>query len=246
MISSKICKKCLSELPATNEYFHSDGKYLHSCCITCRNSERPVVVDNGSEKVCTVCKKLLPANLNNFHYTKRSKDGLRSQCKLCRSIDKKKYRDANKEKITNQSAEYRSRPDYKEKREKYHAQEHVKQNLKKYSKERYHKNPKHKIIHNMRTSFNSYIKKNTGTFDYLGIDRDGFLKHIESQFLEGMTWENYGFVDGDRMAGWHVDHIIPLASFDFSEPETAYKAWHYTNLRPLWARDNISKGCKII
>jgi len=52
-----------------------------------------------------------------------------------------------------------------------------------------------------------------------------------------MTWSNYG-------KGWHIDHIKPCASFDLSNPEQQKICFHYTNLQPLWAIDNIKKGAK--
>jgi hypothetical protein len=64
--------------------------------------------------------------------------------------------------------------------------------------------------------------------------------HLEKQFTEGMTWDNWSF------RGWHIDHIKPLASFDLNDREQFLKACHYTNLQPMWAHDNISKGCKIL
>lgn len=62
--------------------------------------------------------------------------------------------------------------------------------------------------------------------------------HLERQFLKGMSWDNYG--------DWHVDHILPIASFSFSGPDDPeFRAcWALTNLRPLWARDNIVKRDK--
>jgi hypothetical protein len=63
--------------------------------------------------------------------------------------------------------------------------------------------------------------------------------HLESQFEPGMTWDNWA-VDG-----WHIDHIIPLAAFDLTDREQFKQACHYTNLRPLWAAANISKGARV-
>ena len=72
-------------------------------------------------------------------------------------------------------------------------------------------------------------------FDF-GVEE--LVAHLERQFRPGMNWANYG------RAGWHLDHIVPLASFDYSSPDDPeFKcAWALANLRPLWARENMSKG----
>jgi hypothetical protein len=72
----------------------------------------------------------------------------------------------------------------------------------------------------------------------LGCSIEELKTHLESKFLPGMTWDNWS------RDGWHIDHIVPLASFDLSDPEQLKKACHYTNLQPLWAKDNIRKGDK--
>lgn len=73
----------------------------------------------------------------------------------------------------------------------------------------------------------------------LGCTIEQFAKHIESKFLPGMNWGNRG------VAGWHIDHIIPLAAFDLRDPEQRKKACHYTNMQPLWAKDNMKKRDKV-
>jgi hypothetical protein len=77
--------------------------------------------------------------------------------------------------------------------------------------------------------------KRSKTNDILGIDFDGFKKHIESKFAEGMNWENREL--------WHIDHIIPISSA--KTEEEVFKLNHYTNLQPLWAEDNYKKSDKL-
>lgn len=71
--------------------------------------------------------------------------------------------------------------------------------------------------------------------EYVGCTIDELKAHLESKFTEGMSWEN--------RSQWHIDHIIPLSSA--KTPEDLYKLLHYTNLQPLWAVDNLKKGCKM-
>lgn len=70
----------------------------------------------------------------------------------------------------------------------------------------------------------------------VGYTSDELKKHLERQFVSGMSWENYG-------TGWHVDHIIPASLFEYSSPddEEFRACWSLTNLRPLWAVENIRK-----
>lgn len=68
----------------------------------------------------------------------------------------------------------------------------------------------------------------------LGCSYSKFVSHIESKFKDGMSWKNYG--------KWHIDHIKPLKLFNLSNREEFLKACHYTNLQPLWASENCSKG----
>lgn len=63
--------------------------------------------------------------------------------------------------------------------------------------------------------------------------------YLESKFQEGMNWSNYG------MHGWHVDHIKPCSKFDLSDPDQQRKCFHYTNLQPLWAKENKVKYNKV-
>lgn len=68
----------------------------------------------------------------------------------------------------------------------------------------------------------------------LGCDGVFLRKWIEQVFQPGMTWDNYG-------KGWHIDHIVPCAAFDLKKRSEQLKCFHYTNLQPLWAKDNLRK-----
>ncbi len=82
--------------------------------------------------------------------------------------------------------------------------------------------------------------KKSGTVDLLGCSIQYFKLYMENKFQPGMAWENHG------IKGWHIDHIRPCASFDLTKEEEQRKCFHYTNLQPLWAFDNLSKKDKII
>ena len=85
------------------------------------------------------------------------------------------------------------------------------------------------------------IRKHRKTEELLGTDRETARKHIESLFQPGMNWKNHGLGHGK----WHIDHIIPCASFDLKCPVQQLACCHYKNLQPLWAIDNIKKGAKL-
>lgn len=108
-------------------------------------------------------------------------------------------------------------------------------------RQRYANNLGHKIKACIRARVNTAIKsKSDSCTDLLGTDIATLILHLESGFLPGMSWKNHS------RKGWHIDHIIPLASFDLTDPEQLKKACHYTNLQPLWAKDNLSKGSNIL
>jgi hypothetical protein len=115
------------------------------------------------------------------------------------------------------------------------------QNKIKYRNEVYAKDPYFRLYTCIRTRINKVIKNNIkckSTIDLLGIDIKGLWKHLKSKFKPGMTKENHGL--------WHIDHIIPCASFDLTKKKQQVKCFHYTNLQPLWAYQNLSKGAKVL
>jgi hypothetical protein len=96
---------------------------------------------------------------------------------------------------------------------------------------------KHCLRTRIRHSINSQnVSKSNKTPELVGCSIMNLKTHLESKFTEGMTFENYG--------EWHIDHIRPCASFNLEDPEEQKKCFHWTNLQPLWALDNIRKGDK--
>jgi len=72
----------------------------------------------------------------------------------------------------------------------------------------------------------------------LGCTIDELISHLEGLFQPGMTWGNW------CRAGWHIDHVKPLSSFDLTDPAQVAEACHFSNLAPLWAKENIAKGSR--
>jgi len=99
----------------------------------------------------------------------------------------------------------------------------------------------YRLVVALRSRFYMAVKNNhkSGTaIRELGCSVEDFRAYIEMQFQPGMTWDNWS------NRGWHIDHKRPLCSFDLSNPDHLKMACHYTNLQPLWAKDNESKGGK--
>jgi hypothetical protein len=74
---------------------------------------------------------------------------------------------------------------------------------------------------------------------FVGCSLDELVVHIESQFAEGMTWQNFG------RNGWHVDHIFPVGQADLSDPAQVRAAFNWRNCRPVWEADNLKKSDRV-
>jgi hypothetical protein len=215
-------------------------------------------------KICSKCK--VEKDFCEFGKNKSQKDGLRSECKNCRKLNyklnseklllnnkswklknpdkvkqqRKNYYILNKEDQINYTINWRlNNPDkvkiYQKNTENRETRKNYVKEYKKYYKS---KNPHvyawRSILNNVLNRFN--IKKNNKTIELLGYSAQDLKEHLESKFLEGMSWDNRN--------EWHIDHIIPVSSFDKSEKMSVVNS--LDNLQPLWAKDNLSKGSKII
>jgi hypothetical protein len=174
-------------------------------------------------KKCSKCE--IEKKYSEFYKGKKAKDGLHRWCKCC----VKKYYQDNKERVIKYSKQYYQ--DNRELRAEWENQ---------YTKKRRKTDPLFKMMGNLRSRTYSAFKcngyrKNTKTQQMLGVSWEVCKAHIGNQFTKGMNWDNYG--------EWHIDHVIPLASANTEKELT--KLCHYSNLQPLWAEDNLSKGSKI-
>jgi hypothetical protein len=204
-----------------------DGLYCE--CKECRKLKSKVNYANNlkkekkvvTEKICGTCK--FKKNICDFHKQIGTKDGYRAECKECRS---KKFV-LNYDDIKVQHRE--SAKNYRiNNREKFN----------KYRKMLYKKKPH---VYAWRGMLSSVLrrfgrKKENKTYEILGYSALELKEHMEKQFKDGMSWENWG--------EWHIDHIKPLSYFDKNEDPKIVNS--LSNLQPLWAFDNISKSGKII
>jgi hypothetical protein len=151
----------------------------------------------------------------------------------------KEYRQRNKEKEKLRHQEY-----YQNNKEKILliCKKYRNNNRKKINERRDNKkkiNINFKITCGLRGRIAKAIKgnyKSGSAVKDLGCSIPELKTYLESKFQEGMTWENWG------IHGWHIDHITPLDSFNLQNREEFLKACHYTNLQPLWAEENLTKG----
>ena len=106
-------------------------------------------------------------------------------------------------------------------------------------KRKYRQSAKGRMVDNIRCRLKRCIKNQSGKVFVernFGCSREELMEHIEKQFIDGMSWDNYG--------DWHIDHIKPLSKFDLTSLEEQYAANHYSNLQPLWKEDNLRKKDK--
>ena len=137
----------------------------------------------------------------------------------------------NRDQLLKYQTERRNKPGYREYFRKYY-----KNWINKKLKTDPHFKLKQALSHRIWGALKGQVKSKR-TMELLGCTIDELWIHMESKFTEGMTKENYG--------KWHVDHIMPCASFDLTDPEQQAKCFHYTNLQPLWALDNIKKSNRV-
>jgi Prasinovirus endonuclease VII len=103
-----------------------------------------------------------------------------------------------------------------------------------------------RVISSLRRRLRQAVRgspKSTTTLRLLGCTPDELKIWLQRRFRDGMGWHNYGSAGADGR-GWQVDHIRPCASFDLTNPKHQAKCFHFSNLQPIWAADNLAKRDK--
>ena len=225
------CKPCQTE-----HYQRSKGTWEEYQKEKSYREELHLLQKEGKRR-CRICKTIKP--LDAFHNDKSKKVfyNKKSYCSCCAEIHyQKPYRqsDIGRAKKSIADKKYRSKPSSMKR-------------INEQRYEKYHSDPAFKIKHLLRTRINKIVdrKKVTKSFAReLGCTFDELVDYLESQFYnnpetgEKMTWDNH------EQFGWHVDHIKELHKFDLEDDKQFKEAAHYTNLRPLWWKENLRRNKK--
>lgn len=214
----KKCSVCNTEKKGT-EFAYSS--LICKKCTSERDKEsnnRPAL--DASPKTCSKCEKEQPAN--QFRHRSRT-------CLTCEKERLYEWRKENPEKFKAVCKRYRDKEDYRDKQNKY-------------KRDKYSTDTCYRLETLYRTRVRGFIKGGVkGKAKYekmLGCSWDTLRDWLESNFAEGMTWENYG-------TQWHVDHTMPCAIFDFTNEENVKACFNWSNLAPMFGSENMSKSDKV-
>jgi len=195
--------------------------------------------DIDNQRECTNCKQMLDISL---FYNKGSR------CKKCDSKRRKELYTPEKghkayKKITEEQKESRRQyarnkrnANIEKAREKLRS---WRKNNPDYKKNRWKSDIKYRLKENIRGRIYKAVKgftKGKSSEVLLGCTIQFLKDFLEENFTENMSWDNYG--------EWHIDHIKPCALFDLTLEKEQRDCFHYTNLQPLWAKDNLQKNIK--
>ena len=218
----KKCSKC--EISKPLEKFPNDPKCSGGKRGTCKDCRLVKWIPEENEILtCKICNEEKQFTLF------ASKGGKQKpyQCKTCLNTQERNKRASNPE-------------DYnKKKREMYQIQkDNINTTRRKTLQKRRDEDPRYRVMMALHCRLYMAVKEKKGkTMELTGCSKEELMTHLESKFIESMTWENYG--------EWHIDHIRPCASFNLEDPEEQKKCFHWTNLQPLWAKDNLAKSNRL-
>lgn len=230
-MEKKVCSKCKEEKEVCEfqKNSHSKDGYRSECSLCSKKQNESIPKE-----------KLLSYN-KNFREKNREKINEKQKIYYQNNKDKelsrgKKYRETLKK--DKPITTIKTIEEIKLKKQEWIKNNRELNNEKRRNK--YKNNILYRISLNVRNRVNIYLKsskiqKRNKTFDIVGCSTEFLKEHLESQFIDGMSWDN--------RCEWHIDHIIPVSSA--KTEEEFYKLCHYTNLQPLWAKDNLKKYNKL-
>ena len=207
-----------------------------------------------STKRCCTCK--LEKDVSLFGKSTGQKDGLRKRCKECNNQGNAEYRARHPEASAAASANWAKRnPEkVKEKQRRFVDRKGANYSAEVMAKwrsenpdranenqKRYTSKPHVRIHRSIGSRLRGMLEsKSESTFTLVGYSRSELVAHLEKQFKNGMGWHNFG--------EWHIDHIVPLSSFSIANEHdpNLKSAWCLSNLRPIWAQENLRKSAKRI
>ena len=211
-------------------------------------------------KICTKCEIEFPAIAEHFFKERHGKYGLRSKCKPCFQAEVKglKAKPEYRQKAIEHGRQYyqKNKDRAAERWQRYYEvnAEHLREKARDWGRANLERrriadrkrraNVGFRVSQNISRSIRQSLFRFNGKggapweslVDYT---KEDLVKHLEKQFQPGMTWDNYG--------KWHIDHEIPISAFNFTKPEHEdfVRCWSLNNLRPMWAKENISKGARL-
>ena len=181
-------------------------------------------------KKCRKCR--IEKLISLFAKDSSRKDGLQPECKECKLQG-----------IKQSGYQYQKQWNGKKREEGYWKKYGDSGYWNDYNKRRRKTDPYYSLYINLRSRISNLLSgrtKSKHTQEIIGLTTDQFKQYIEDKWGEGMKWDNYGYGEGK----WVLDHHIPISSA--KTEEEIYKLNHYTNLKPMWFKENLMKRDKIV
>jgi hypothetical protein len=201
-------------------------EYYHKNLAHPKELKQIEIDENGNKFfVCIKCARRLP--LDMFPKDTSNRLGFHYSCKDC-------YNEYRREK--SHTEEYRAKN--KEKSARFRATKEGREYMRAYGQKRLDENEQARMNLRLHNSLRKMIHRPTYNgcmVELVGCSRKKFIDFMESQFEEGMSWDNYGKI-------WHVDHIVPCSYFDLTDKDDQRVCFNWRNSQPLFSKENFSKG----
>lgn len=198
---------------------------VNSSCRACYSKNRKVVMNTTPPieiltKTCNTCSTSKP--ISEFRMTNKSSDGHFHKCKTCW---KPSVWNKEKQKLSEKRYCDRNKEKLKEKWKK--------------DGQKVHRKIKSRLSNRIKDALKAKsLRKDNNTMSYLGCSHVFLKKWFEFLFVEGMSWDNIG--------QWHIDHVIPCASYDLTNEDHIKQCFSWKNIRPCWEKENLEKGSQTI